>query len=391
MRRRPVRLSLNHIDSMQGLSDDQLLSKVKTLAKGEQQATARLIAGLAEVQRRGLFLGQGYTSLFTYCTDALHLSEHAAYARIEAARVVQQFPVVLEQLANGELTLTVVGLLRPVLTPDNCERLLAEARHKRKHDVEKLVAATRPRVDVPAVVRKLPAPRTPDSAPAAACSVVASEAPPVKPTERQAMTTTPRPAAPPCRPVMAPLAPDRYKIQFTASQNTYDKLQRARALLRHVIPNGDPAAVFDRALDVLLAQLERQKMAATQRSRSLPTRTSHSRHIPAAVRREVWQRDGARCAFVGTAGRCDERGFLELHHVVPFADGGEATAKNIELRCRAHNAYEAELHFGSFLVREETAAYGSVQTEFVGWYEVRAIGACDRPGRDAVLSRGNAS
>ena len=83
------------------------------------------------------------------------------------------------------------------------------------------------------------------------------------------------------------------------------------------------------------------------------------------MRRAVWQRDLARCAFVGTAGRCDERGFLELHHVVPFADGGEATVENIELRCRAYNAYEAELHFGWFLVREDSVVYDSVQTEFV--------------------------
>ena len=147
---------MNPIESMKGLSDDQLLSKVAALARGEQQATARLIAGLAEVERRRLFLGEGYTSLFTYCTDALHLSEHAAYARIEAARVAQRFPVVLELLATGALTLTAVCLLRAVLTPDNCERLLAEARHKSKRDVEMLVAAIRPSADVPAVVRKLP-------------------------------------------------------------------------------------------------------------------------------------------------------------------------------------------------------------------------------------------
>src|SRR5207237_5108798 len=41
-----------------------------------------------------------------------------------------------------------------------------------------------------------------------------------------------------------------------------------------------------------------------------------------------------------------ERGFLELHHVEPHAVGGEATADNIQLRCRAHNAYEAELFYG---------------------------------------------
>jgi len=74
--------------------------------------------------------------------------------------------------------------------------------------------------------------------------------------------------------------------------------------------------------------------------------------VPAAVKREVWARDAGRCAFVGVAGRCTERGFLELHHVVPFAEGGATDASNLQLRCRAHNAYEAEEWFGPLVVRE---------------------------------------
>ena len=71
-----------------------------------------------------------------------------------------------------------------------------------------------------------------------------------------------------------------------------------------------------------------------------------SRHVPAAVKREVWRRDGGRCAFVATSGRrCAERGFLELHHVRPYGVGGEATADNLWLRCRTHNAYEADLFY----------------------------------------------
>lgn len=163
---------------------------------------------------------------------------------------------------------------------------------------------------------------------------------------------------------VTPLAPERYKVQFTASSEAYKKLQRAQSLLRHVIPNGDLAFVFERALDVLLADLERKKLAATSRPRPAREAPSGSRHIPAAVRREVWRRDGARCAFLGAAGRCAERGFLELHHVVPFARGGQATVGNIELRCRAHNAYEAELSFGSFVLREQPVEYNSVRTEF---------------------------
>jgi hypothetical protein len=63
---------------------------VKTLAADERQATARLIAGLAELDARRLYLGEGCPSLFAYCTQVLHLSEHAAYGRIEAARTARR-------------------------------------------------------------------------------------------------------------------------------------------------------------------------------------------------------------------------------------------------------------------------------------------------------------
>ncbi len=67
-------------------------------------------------------------------------------------------------------------------------------------------------------------------------------------------------------------------------------------------------------------------------------------------------RDGNQCAFVSRDGRrCEERGFLELHHTVPYAAGGEATVDTIELRCRAHNQYEAELDFGSSVRRRRPA------------------------------------
>jgi hypothetical protein len=150
-------------------TDRQLLLDLKRLAHAERQATAELIACLAEVDARRLYLGEGCSSLFTYCTQVLHLSEHAAYGRIEAARAVRRFPLVLEMLVAGALTLTAVSLLRPHLTDANHADLLTAARHKSKRDVEQLVAALQAKPDVAPCIRKLPSNGT-AAAPATALS-----------------------------------------------------------------------------------------------------------------------------------------------------------------------------------------------------------------------------
>jgi len=186
------------------------------------------------------------------------------------------------------------------------------------------------------------------------------------------------------------------------SGETHAKLQRARALLRHQIPSGDPAAVIDRALTLLVEHLERTKFAA-KRSRppakeatggrraprqpadpregtssraASPAEPSasarpdsrtpgaevrqaspppaqtplpsarRSRYISAAVKRAVWKRDAGQCAFVGRGGRCSETGFLEFHHRVPYGEGGQPTVGNLMLACRTHNRHEASRWFG---------------------------------------------
>jgi hypothetical protein len=146
--------------------------------------------------------------------------------------------------------------------------------------------------------------------------------------------------------VVTPLAADRYEVRFSASAAMKEKLRQAQDLLRHSIADGDIAQAFDRALTVLLEDLARKKLAATSQPRPAASSSGRSRHIPAQIKRTVWLRDGGRCTFVGNGRRCEERGFLEFHHVRPYAAGGVATVDNIRLACRKHNAHEAELYFG---------------------------------------------
>jgi hypothetical protein len=354
-------MKTNLLPAIDELSDHDLLARIERAAEDERHATAHLIALLMEFDSRKLYLREGFSSMFTFCTGALHCSEHAAYNRIEAARTARRFPILLQSIAEGAITLAAVRLLGPHLTPENHRDVLERARHRSKREVEQLVATLHPRPDVATAIRKLPS-----QAPRAVPATLTEERPRCDErdtsagdasTQPQIEDTQVRDTSPSRRADIRPLAPERYKIQFTVGSETYEKLRRVQDLLRHSVPNGDPAMIFERALALLLKELER-KIAASDHPRATCCADARSRHIPAAIKRAVWQRDNGQCAFKGHQKRCSETGFLEYHHVVPFALGGETSAANLELRCRAHNQYEADLDFARSptpVMREESA------------------------------------
>ncbi len=329
-----------------GLSDHDLLDRIVALAGNERVASAELVAHLAVLDARpSLYAAQGHGSLFSYCTQTLRLSEDAACNRIDVARACRRFPMTLDRLASGELSLSAVRMLSPHLTPENHEAVLAEASGRSRQDVLALIAALAPRPDVPSSVRKLPT--TPPPAPSASASTGPPTAAAIDPApEPVASILMPPPTR---RPIVEPTSPERYRVQFTIGKESHDKLRRLQALLRREIPSGDPAAIFDRAVTLLLEKVEKAKLGATAKPRPIRPGTdkSQSRHTANQSKRVAWRRDDGQCGFVSKGGhRCTERTFLEFHHIEPYALGGPGTAENIALRCRRHNQYEAELVFG---------------------------------------------
>lgn len=365
-------MNTNLLAAAARLSDDALLARIKLLAQNSRELTVELIAHLAEIANRKLHRREGPGRLFGYCTEVLRFSEAAAYNRIKAVRAVRKFPVILDLLAEGSVNLTTVRLLVPHLTLENHQAVLSEAKGMKRRQVDKLVARLSPKPDVAPSIRKLPTPVA-SAALLAAAELLAGEnekgAPaelPPGPSASAATIERPAPAAPALtiqRPVVAPLSPDRYRVQFTVGKETEEQLRRLQDLLRAEIPDGDPGAIFARALPLLLREAEKKKFAATSTPRPGRGMKPGSRHVPAAVERRVWRRDSGQCAFVATNGRrCTERSYLEFHHCAPYGLGGEATVRNISLRCRAHNAYESELVFGPYdpsCVRETSAVYAA--------------------------------
>jgi hypothetical protein len=396
--------------SLTRLSDDDLLARIKVLVARDRDLTAEIVAHLAELDTRDVHLREGFPSLFVYCRDALGLSDWEAYNRIDVARTARRFPIILQMLADGSLHLTAVRRLAPHLTPGNHVAVLQSARGKTKIEVQEIVAGLAPRPDVSFSVRRVPmsAPGPPgpvvdpetvvgvtdcvaavfggvgpastnlsmSPAPDVLAALRASEGvlgPASEGAPARAALATPagaaeQPPQPALHPtaVVTPLSPDRYKLQLTIGADTLERLRLAKDMLGHAIPSGDDAAVFDRALRALLAELAKKKFADARAPRSSRLRSGSSaqnttgtqdttstvtrppaRKPPAAVKRAVWVRDLGRCAFVAASGhRCSERRSVEFHHVDPYALGGEASVDGIQLRCRRHNDYEGRLYFG---------------------------------------------
>jgi hypothetical protein len=329
--------------TLEHLPDSALLRGLKSLVSQDRVTTALLIAHLGEVDARRLYAPAGYPSMFEYCVKELRFSEQTAFKRIRVARMARQFPSIYGMLADGRLHLSGLVTLSAHLTPENGEELLAAATHKSKAQLEQLLAERFPHPDLPAIL-----------APIASSSSGTQLSPGrvnFSPTEHAApdsgATSSPVPAAPPAPPAkLTPLAPQRFALQCTVDQRTYEKLKYAQELLGHAVPSGELAQVLDRALDALIARLEQQKFAKTELPRVCRV-SDDARHIPADAKRAVWERDRSQCTFVGENGHhCESRTRLEFDHVEPVAQGGHATVKGLRLRCRAHNQYAAERAFG---------------------------------------------
>jgi hypothetical protein len=411
-----------------GLSDAELLEGTRRLVGRSNHLLAELLAHLAEVETRGIHRTRACSSLYTYCIYELRFSEDEAFRRVAAARLVKRFPALLDAVASGELHLTGLLLLGPHLTEGNLVEVLARARHRTKREIAQLVRVLDPLAAVPARIEPLgPAPaRGIPSAPTWAafgqtlCAVReltpgdrprdwtnganddGTDAPGLSVFNAAARATDEAMTASDVdgrvgsrvftdeagtrgdgRAIVeenraepsSELAPQRYAVQFTATEEYVRLVEEAQALLSHAAPAATLAEIQLRALRAFVAALRKQKYAAAEAEPLVGASDSGShiepeprrppnaerepprrrgRHIPAAVRRAVFAREEGRCSYADTDGRrCPERHRLEFHHLKPFAQGGEHLPSNVTLRCHAHNALAAEADFGRGFIEDK--------------------------------------
>ena len=308
-----------NVGDLVAVSDGQLTEGVYRLCSEERAIVVEQLIHLAEIERRNLHLELGYGSTFDFCRRFLGHIKSKAFRRSTAARLLARFPVLADHLRDGRLCVTTLVQLRDVLVEHRLDEVLARAAGKTEDEIKELVAALEPKPAPLDLFRRLPAPA------------------PV--TE---FGSCPEPLAVPERPPakLEPISEELRVLRITVGRDFADDLARARAAF-----GGDIPAVIHHCLRVALEHYERRRRG-TGRAAGGQSR-ARGRYIVAAVRDAVWRRDEARCAYLGPNGiRCTATERLEVHHVVPFARGGQPTLENLALRCRLcrarHNPHYAD-------------------------------------------------
>jgi hypothetical protein len=332
------------------LPDDQLLTRLHTLVRRGNAFEAELLTHLGEIDARRLYAREGYPSMFTYCVQVLHFAESSAYKRIAAARAARRHPELLEAVRRGDLHVTAVSLLKPKLKSENARVLIAAARGQTADAIRRLLADREPSPDVQASIQKVMTCQTPEEQPPgerreqnrpipapSAPSRVPTSTPPLIKSKTELATSQ-------------PLGGERYCVRFTANRELHAQIPELRALMRHQIPDGDVGKILARAVPLLLEKVRKRKLGQIDKPRAAKRtdeKSCPSRHVPAAVRREVSKRDREGCSYVSPGGRrCGAKEFLEFHHAEPWEHSRAHAVENVTLHCRAHNQFAAVRNFG---------------------------------------------
>jgi hypothetical protein len=328
----------------------QSAAQLADLFQRERTAMADFMLALADFDRERRWLDLGYSSLFHFLHRELGMSKGAAFYRKTAAELVQRFPEVVEPLRDGRLCITTVIELAKVMTAENRHEVLPRFFHRSKSEAKAVSAALAPE-EAPArreVVTQVKLMRLEEQRRPSTVQPVELVKPDSRGTttaEAEAVAHAPLSAPRPARDGAEPLTAELHRLHVTVSSRFLEKLEAARAALSHTHPSGSAEEILEAGLDLLLErQAKRHGFVKNPRDEERPCAPDH---VPARVKRAVWERDGGRCQWPLESGAvCGSTLRLEIDHIQPRALGGPSTVSNTRLLCKVHNDLAARKVYG---------------------------------------------
>jgi 5-methylcytosine-specific restriction endonuclease McrA len=336
----------------------KIITRIESLRACEHEATVSLISALLECDRSQAHVTLGYNSMWEFLVQHLNYSNAAASRRYKALKCAQRFPQVLEMLRKHETNLSALAAAEVTLArAANPQELLGEIKGKSQPQVAKLLARHNPQPKKRETVRHIavkPKPRpAPDIFAATSAAEVRTSEVDVSAPESVASNSVPELPAP----TSAPLAEDRVQLSFSVTSETYARFEQAKAILSRKLPKGlTLEAAFEELLEFYLKHKRPESAKRNSEAKKPTTRSSATtRHIPAAIRREVFARDSNRCTYAGPTGKaCNSTHDLEVDHIQPWAMGGDHEVENLRLLCAKHNRHR------NLSLKEPSARYAGL-------------------------------
>ena len=278
----------------------EIHQKAIEVAARFKRAEADLISVLQEVESSRTFTKLGFPSLFSYCVQALGLSESVTANFVTVARKAREIPALQSAIEDGILSVSKARKITPVLNFENQREWIEKAKILSTRKLEEEVAREAPREAAP---------------------------------ER-----------------MRVISQDRVDLRLGISKAAQEKLRRAQDLESQRTAR---AASLEETLEALLEVYLEAKDPVRRAERVTRKRgervTGHvgakesetKANVLASVRHRVNLRDGGRCAHrIQHGERCESRRWVDLHHVLPRSQGGRNTLENLITLCSAHHRME---------------------------------------------------
>jgi len=289
-----------------------LHERAKKIAQNYHQIESDLIEILQKLDQKKVFRDLGYSSLFKYCLDELNLSEATAYNFITVSRKATEIPELKEEIIAGHITVTKARKITPVLKKANADLWLQKARTLPQRQLEQAVAKEVPQVLTP---------------------------------EKSTYVTE-----------------KRLRLQIGVDESLYNQLKRVQDLLSQknqkpasledalgamvqvYIEKHDPIKKAQRAMKRKDEKLvEKRELKTKSYAKNLSSRQvlekSHSkrRAVPAGVLHTIKLRDQGQCTYRQNGKRCQEKRWLDVHHIHPVSLGGKNDPGNLVTLCKMHH------------------------------------------------------
>ena len=348
------------INTAQRQSDTNLIRSLKAGVLEEKKLLADCLILLSEIMKRNIHTKSGYSSLHKYCLSILPLSKGAVYRRTQVAGKIHCYPILLNLIGSGKLTLTAASVIVANIganisdsqiisfvgkTVDEIKDLLGESD---QYEASDSISRTKDKlIEVPVDNIRDGSSGITNSSQLSECAPIKNNAEPKSCTDRSES------------PKKKFIKEKRYVVQFTGSETLNNKLKRAREVLSHKYPNGKCEEIIEEALEALLAKIapENQKSNNMEKPNN-----EDSAYIPRKMKRDALEKAGYCCDWTAKNGkRCDERSKLEIDHIISRAHGGKTTGSNLQVLCKAHNNRKAKDDMGDNFIENKINSRKSIR------------------------------